>query len=127
MFRKQLGVTLLIASALALAGCGGSSNSNSPPQLIGDWTANLLACSGCLPTWSFNLTLSRSYRYGAGDYHIGHWNTECDLGRFAERALGRFPDGLQFSTSRRYRLCELTGHADKQHRHWNLDSDRERV
>jgi hypothetical protein len=57
LFRKQLGVTLLIGSALTLAGCGGSSNSNSPPQLIGDWTANLMACSGCLPTWSFNLTL----------------------------------------------------------------------
>jgi hypothetical protein len=57
MFRKQLGMTLLIAPALSLAGCAGSSNSNSPPQLIGDWTANLLACSGCSPTWSFNLTL----------------------------------------------------------------------
>lgn len=55
MFRKQLGVMLLIASALPLAGCGGSRN--SPPQLVGDWTANLLACSGCSPTWSFNLTL----------------------------------------------------------------------
>ena len=54
-FRKQLGVMFLIASALALSECGGSRN--GPPQLIGDWTANLLACSGCSPTWSFNLTL----------------------------------------------------------------------
>jgi hypothetical protein len=108
--------------------------------------------SGCSPTWSFNLTwvqgsgstlnltnfddhfflillysnihavstlLYCSYRYGAGHYYIGHWNTECDLGRFS--------DGLQFSTSRRYRLCEITGHADKQRRPWNLDSDRKRV
>lgn len=55
MLRKQLGVMLLTASALALAACGGSSN--SPPQLVGDWTVNLLACSGCSPTWSLNLTL----------------------------------------------------------------------
>lgn len=50
---------LLIASALALVRCGGSRN--SPPQLVGDWTANLMACSGCSPTWSFNLTMLQGH------------------------------------------------------------------
>lgn len=81
--RKQLGVMLLMASALGLAGCGGSPN--SPPQLVGDWTANLLACSGCSPTWSFNLTLLQG---SGGTLHLtnfdNHLFSSCCTLRFTQ-------------------------------------------
>jgi|GEM_PF-5786029 len=87
MFRKRFGMMLLISSALALAGCGSSTVNkvNNPPQPTGDWTANLLECSGCSPTWSFNLTLAQ----GSG--------STLNLANFDNRPFGQGCCFLEFT------------------------------